>query len=212
MRAEDNPRIARLLDAPVFDRELAIDIARRAVWEAWGRKGYWDVLETAWRVNRTLAPGQKPMRVVGLSASWDGPSLDLVGIGGDRKLAVPWWEKLRLVRLIDDIPILLMTDGIYARNVERQIFETGDRGVVLVGAGHTTLRPHDAVLLYGRRMGRMLYERYSDRMFQVILHSRGLCGPGLAMAVEQASTRVGKTTLGFTVAGSPWSNLRDGQG
>lgn len=44
--AEDNKRINRLITAPEFDHNLALQIARSSPWKIWGYKEYWDVFET----------------------------------------------------------------------------------------------------------------------------------------------------------------------
>jgi uncharacterized RDD family membrane protein YckC len=101
-----------LVTAKEFDRELAMEIARRAIWEAWGRKGYWDVLETVWRLNRLLGADQEALRVVGISRRVDLPSFALVKQG-------PLQEKLRMARLLRPAALarLVYHDAVYARAV-----------------------------------------------------------------------------------------------
>ncbi len=63
--AEDNDKIARLIEGPTYDVPLAYEIARSEDWELWGYKEYWDILEAAWALNRSLPAGQEHVRVVG---------------------------------------------------------------------------------------------------------------------------------------------------
>jgi uncharacterized RDD family membrane protein YckC len=185
--------LARLTTGQHYDRELARQIARRAVWQAWGWKGYWDVLETAWRLNHSLSPDQEPLRVVGISPRFDGPSFALVRRG-------PWIEKSRIVRLIDDLPRLVFHDAHYARQVERQAFSANRRTVVWVGAAHASLRSD--------RMGSMLRGRYGDRVGQLVLHNDFLHGK-VAHLIEQCADQVRDGGTAFDAARSPFAPLRD---
>jgi uncharacterized RDD family membrane protein YckC len=94
---DQNKDLARLVESRQFDRELLLAVARRAAWQAWGDKGYWDVLETVWRANQSRPQGSAPLRVVGISPRLDGPSWVLVHDG-------PWYERLRALRLVGFFP------------------------------------------------------------------------------------------------------------
>ena len=134
---EDNDDIARLVTAPAHNNELALRIARHQPWHTWGGKEYWDVLYAVWQLNRSLQASDKKMRVVGIDSQWDGPSFALGSGGGDDAVQAPLWERLRLLRVIPDIPEFVLRDELMAREVEHQIIDTGERGIVWCGAHHS---------------------------------------------------------------------------
>jgi uncharacterized RDD family membrane protein YckC len=119
--ANDNEQIDRLVTAEGFDPELALQIARHQPWGMWGWKGYWDVLETVWRLNRTIPDGQQKIRVIGLDMPADMPSLAMLGLEDNAGSDCPVWEKLRAWRLLRSMPRVLMRDPFMARQVEKEI-------------------------------------------------------------------------------------------
>jgi len=205
---DQDGELQTLVNGEQFDHELLYRIARRAVWQAWTWKGYWDVLETVWTLNRSLPQYQEPLRVVGISPRFDGPSFALVKNG-------PWREKLRILRVIDDLPWLALHDAHYATHVEQQAFTGGRRTVVWVGGAHALLRCSSEIQKNGRvvtrthRMGSMLYGRYGDQVAQVMLHD-GFQHGAIAQLVEECAGDRSLTGVAFTVADSPFASLRDG--
>jgi hypothetical protein len=159
------------------------------------------------------------MRLVGISFRWDGPSLGLVvGAMGDGPPGPPppLWERLRIFRVIPDFAGIVFVDEIYARNIEKEIIERGERGIVWVGAAHAPMRLRSPVVINGRllrevpRTGFMLHHKYGDRICHILLH-QPLQGPAITQAIEQAVADSGMTEVGFDIAGSPWGRLRDPQ-
>jgi len=202
IRAEDNDAVNRLVSSEVFDAALSMKIARHSPWECWGMKEYWDVLHTVWELNQTRNPGQRTMRVVGISPTWDGPSFGLVKHNGDY---IPAWEKLRIPRLATTIVSLLAVDEIYARNVEKEIIEKGERGIVLVGAAHAPIRvPFAAVK---PRMGYMLHRKYGGSICHVLLHN--IYGGDVSSTIDTIATASESTAMAFDLADSPFGRLRD---
>jgi uncharacterized RDD family membrane protein YckC len=220
--AEGNEEIAALIEAPEFDGARALDLARQMdSWGVWGWKGYWDVLETAWRTNQGLASGQPKLRVVGIGLPIDAPSAAMVGItdnpGGYH---VPVWEKLRAVRMITELPAIGSRQAFMAREVERHVFEAGEKGIVWVGAAHAvTQTPGVGTTRRGKtEMGYILAQRHPGEVFQVMLHRRlsstnpaGEPLPGLTEYVERVFAIRGDTPAGFDVTHSPFATLRDGR-
>jgi uncharacterized RDD family membrane protein YckC len=220
--AEGNDEIARLLEAPEFDRARALDLARRMdSWGAWGWKGYWDVLETVWRTNQGIPPGQPKLRVVGIGLPIDAPSAAMVGItdnpGGYH---VPLWERLRAVRMIRELPAIGSRQAFMAREVERHVFDTGSKGIVWIGAAHAVIQtPRIGATGPGKtEMGYILAQRHPGDVAQVMLHRRlsstdpaDQPSPGVSEWVEQVLALRGDAPVGFDLAGSPFATLRDGR-
>jgi len=69
-RREDQPLIDRLLSAPEFDSTLANRILFQQ-FVHWGYREYRDIYRAAWRLNRSLAPDEKPFRILGVNCSPD---------------------------------------------------------------------------------------------------------------------------------------------
>ncbi len=198
----------RLVQGRDFDRDLLLTLARGCAWRAWGYKGYWDALETVWRVNQSRPQGSEPLRVVGISPRFDGPSVFLMREG-------PWYEKLRLVRLGRTARLVAFHDACYARGVDREAFDQGRRTLVWVGAAHTSLGPFrempsgNGTFRRTHRMGSMLFGRYGSAVGQAVLHF-GTKGDRVAKLIEESAQQCSKTRIAFPTGDSPFARLRDG--
>ncbi|MCL5278787.1 MAG: RDD family protein [Planctomycetes bacterium] len=207
--ADQDKDLAHLVESRQFDRELLKAVARRAPWQTWGDKEYWDVLETVWRVNQSRPQGSEPLRVVGISPGLDGASWTLVREGA-------WYEKLRIVRVIALSRTVFLADAYYARPVEREAFDRGRRTVVWVGAAHAPLGPtreirnRDGTVKRIHRMGSMLFGRYGTAVGQAVLHCRTETDR-VARLIEESAQQSARTRVAFTVADSPFATLRDGE-
>ena len=212
--AEDNETINRLVTAKDFDHSLALEIARHQSWGIWGSKEYWDVLETVWRLNQEIPDGQKKMWLIGIDAKFDGPSLGLVTGGDGAKIKAPLWEKLRFLRLFDDILLLVKRDELMARNIEREIIEKEERAIVWVGLMHSYTHYQQPIIMNGRlvrkfnRMGLLLHQKYGDDIFQVALHE-SYFNSVMGKFVGPVMKERGDMPVGFDVLGSPFEDLRN---
>jgi uncharacterized RDD family membrane protein YckC len=212
--ADDDAALDQLVTASEFDRAAALALARHECWKSWGSGEYWDVLEAVWRLNRTLTQGQPPMRVIGLDREWDMPSWSLVGVGDDARPG-PWWERLRLLRVLPDLPLLAKRDELMARELEREVFARGQRSVAWVGAAHA-YTDYALPLIFGEakgprrcRMGAILRQRHGEQVCHLRLHDSTIEGPALMAAIESAQQARGNAPAGFEVTGSPFADLRD---
>ena len=212
----NNRALDRLVTTPTFDEDLALQIARTENWRLYGYKEYWEILQTVWQLNQTLPSGQKRMRVVGLDVQFEMPSWALMGLGDDGLKNTPVWEKLRLLRLVDDITRVARRDELMAATVEREILARGERAVVLIGANHAYLRygwpgriVHGKAVAEKRRMGYMLHQRHGDRVYQILLYHSQL-GRIFPACWEEVMAGREDAPVGFDVVGSPFENLRSG--
>jgi len=214
---EDNAKLATLVTSDEFDSELALEIARNGdPWKNWGWKGYWDVFETVWQVNKELPENKKKMRVVGVGIKFDGPSLALTGLG-EFTVRSPAWEKLRIFTLFDDFARTLMGDGLYAANVARETVEKGERGVVLVGAAHSST--NSLWLGNQARMGFMLRDKYGNQVFQISFHNYPAISDEenkylpvshrLIQFIERVAFEQKPSPFGCDIKDSPFGTLRD---
>ena len=214
--ARDNDLLQRLVTAPEFDRELALRIARHGPWGMWGFKEYWDVLETVWRVNAGREDGDPALRLVGIDVAVDGPSLGLVTGAEGGRLQSAVWEKLRILRLPDDLARFIKRDELMAASVERQVLALGERGIVWVGSAHSYTHYRQAMVVEGQvvrrlsRMGVLLRARHGDGVYQIALHDPYF-EPVMREVLEPVMALGGGSPAGFDVVGSPFASLRDGR-
>ncbi len=214
--ARDNERLHRLVTDPQFDRELALEIARHMNWGMWGRKEYWDVFETVWRVNQTIPEGKTPLRVIGLSPPVDMSSVMLVAGACDGKVTPPLWERLRILRVLDDIVVEFKRDELMARVVEREVIEKNAIAVVWVGLNHAFTDYKSPRIREGRvvgtwgRMGWILHQRNVGRVFEIALHDDFFL-PGIGGFLESLASEEDMHPVGFSLVDSPFADLRDGR-
>jgi uncharacterized RDD family membrane protein YckC len=214
---DDNAALQRLVTAAEFDRGQAVALARHEGWKSWGSREYLDVLEAVWRLNSTLSVDQSPMRVIGLDREWDMPSWALVGLGDDARPG-PWWERLRLLRVLLDLPLMARRDELMTWQIEQEVFAKRQRAVAWVGAAHAytdyaqPLAFGDSSSTRRHRMGAILRRRYGEQICHLRLHDSAYEGPALAALIEAVQAARGRAAVGFDLAGSPFAELRDGGG
>jgi len=202
-RSDQDAEIEKLLTAEEFNTKLALKITREGSWHAWGYKRHWDVLETVWRLNRSLPDGSEPMRIVGIL-----PPCDLISFRMTKEGYI-----YRFFRALDDLPWLAMHDTHYARCVERQAFKKRRRTVVWVGASHAIKCCSHQVMYKDTvknhfRMCSMLYGRYGDQVGTILLHGDYFFST-IAKLIEKCSSDSGKNCVGFDITGSPLAKISE---
>jgi len=210
---EDQAKLDKLVTSEKYDPDLATEIARDQGWEVWGAREYWDVFETVWKLNKSLPEDKENMRVIGIDFKWDGPSFGMSGLSAECA-GGPLWEKLRFIRLLDDLPLISKRDEVMARNVEKEIIEKGKRGIVWVGLNHDYINYRQAHIINEKvvrewgRMGFMLHEKYGDHVFHIRLHT-SVGSPMIAKLIEKAAAERENAPVGFDVIGSPLALFRN---
>lgn len=215
--SDDNAALQRLVTASQFDRGQAVALARHEGWKSWGSREYLDVLEAVWRLNHTPPAEQSPLLVIGLDREWDLPSWSLVGVGDDARPG-PWWERLRLVRVLPDLPLMGRRDELMAWQLEQEVFAKRLRAVVWVGAAHA-YTDYAQPVVFGdsssarrHRMGSILRRRHGDQVCHLRLHDSTFEAPALVALIEAVQAARGDAAVGFDIADSPFAALRDGGG
>lgn len=216
-----NKKIKELINGKAYDNKLALQIARSQPWKMWGMKGYWDVLETVWKLNKNLPDSCRKMRIVGIDENWEGPNVALVlpGSADDGLKHVPIWERLKLFTTIDDLVKLIYRDELLARNIEKEIIEKGDKAVVLIGSAHTTLNygypiiNNNKILFVKARFGLLLSQKYKNDIGQILLwHSiadETDKNKTLTNFIESIMFAHDTLPVGFSIENSPFGKLRD---
>lgn len=217
-----NKNIKKLVNAPSYDEELAIKIARSQPWQIWGDKEYWDVLKTVWELNKSLPANAPKMRLIGLDGDWEGPNIGVLNIGGDKKGAAPFSEKFKIFPAIKDIIIEGNRESIMASNIEEEMIKKGDKGIVLVGFSHTMtqlgyplIQNHKVVAVL-QRMGLLLGQKYKNQIFGIELFlplspdvEDKAHPPVLQGFIEDVLNNSGRTAAGFSIKNSPFEFIRD---
>ena len=134
------------------------------------------------------------------------PSWSLVGVGDDGRPG-PFWERLRLVRVLPDLPLMAKRDELMALQLEHAAFDAGDRTVAWVGAAHayTDYAPaiwRDAPAIWrdGRlvtqwcRVGAILKHRKARRLPPAPTRRR-LRGPGPDSSHREAASPAGRPAV-----------------
>ncbi len=161
--AEDNEKIARLVEGDFYDSALALDIARSENWRLWGYGEYWDVLEAVWKLNRSLPSGSERLKVIGI----------------DKKMDYQLWtlwqaQQLKDPSLIEKAkaqPDVLERDNWLTANVERETIAKNRKGIVYIGFNHSFThygQPRrdektKEVIGIWPRMGYLLYQKYGRK-------------------------------------------------
>jgi len=217
--ADDNDKIARLIEGPTYDVPLAYEIARSEDWELWGYKEYWDILEAAWALNRSLPAGQEHLRVVGIDKRMD---FQLDALWRANKLTDP-----ALIEKAKAQPDIYKRDDWLLENLEKETLAKGAKALLLIGLHHSFTRyaqpKLDKDLKLERewpRTGRVLRQKYGEKVFQIALHGPQMSPqvidktyqggePVLSDLIERIMAARGNRPVGFDSTGSPFANIRD---
>jgi hypothetical protein len=220
--AEDNERIARLVNGTEYDERLAYEIARAENWALWGYKEYWDVLKAVWNLNRSLPAGSEPMSVVGIDKTM---SYQLDALWREGQLKDP-----ALIEKAKNQPSIYDRDDWLVANLENEIFAKGRKGILLVGFNHSFThygqprfdKERKKAIGTWARMGLQLFRKYGDKVFQMGVHlahepsmilREGDKGerPVIHRFLESVMAAAGNKPVAFDVPGSPFAPLRDGR-
>ena len=220
--ASMNRKVEELVNGEKYDSVLAMEIARSNTWKMWGFKEYWDVFESVWRLNHTLPKEVPRMRIVGIDSDWDMPGLSLLGATQDSKGKSLFWEKFRVFSVIQDLPKIIYRDEIMARNIEKEVIDKNQKGVVLIGFNHSPLEfaypvvKNNKIVEVKPRFGVLLNKKYKGRFFQIELYQRLdfnegniKCKNSLDDFMDSVMKKRDNKPAGFTIMASPFEKIRD---
>jgi len=190
-RHTDNAELERLVTSPEFDRKAALEFARDQNAHAWNSKEHWDIIEAVWRLNNGLEAGRDKMRLIGLDANIDMAKFFTVS-----KTMPPDSPESQ-----EEAAKVRVRDRVMAEQVEKEIVEKGEKGLVFVGRCHDFTHyafPSNVDLRSGI-MGHLLHQKYGDRIFQVWPHVSAL------RVMEDVMELRGHKTIGFDLYSSPFA-------
>jgi len=188
-----NAELEKLTTAPEYDAEALLNFARSQGAHEWNSKEHWDLIEAVRRLNASLPPDSEKMRFVGLDKvmDWVDTYIKIKTVAKDS----PEAKALSELEQKRDVEM--------AENAEREILAKGVKGLLFVGRGHDEThvgRPPDKP--YRRPiMGKLLYDKYGERVFQV--------SPdwGKFPAVTKAIDPAQRLPVGFDLAASPFASI-----
>ncbi len=188
-RSSFNDDIARLVTADDFDDELANQLLRRGPWPTWGYEEYRDILQSAWRLNRSLPPGAPRFRVIALDSEWSQHKL--------------WFGKLDRVQVFHTIAD---REKHMTNVLKSETLKKNEKALVHIGYAHTLTQ-------HGSRLGKVLTDEYGSRIKQVTLHTSWRRQDGSAplgdLLGRLATEAGGGKPIGFDVINSPLGQLTD---
>ena len=193
LKHKDTALANKLVTAKQYDQELALRLFRDLPQPAWGFKEYMDIIRAIWTVNSKLPPEATRFRIVGMDMEWDASDLfrDSPKASAARRA------------------VGQRRDPYMAKVVVDEVLTKSSKALIHAGYMHT---------LTFDRMGGILYQKYSDRVFQICLHHRhsGLEAAGgkrtkpvIVGFIEELMSRNGDKPVGFDVVHSPFAHLRD---
>ena len=196
---DDQAEIDRLLGAETYDENLARKITfDQFAW--WGYQDYVDIYRAAWRLNRSLPPGARAFRIVGLNTRAD-------------------WKHVRSAKDREDPAIIKKvwpqgdSDLFMGNVILKEIARRGEKALIYSGMHHAFTRFQGS----GRRAGNVVRKEIGDRCWTFFLHASWPSREGwnkpytypadgaidtLMTAVEPQYQRAG-----FDVTGSPFAKL-----
>jgi len=192
-RHTDNEKLKRLVISPEYDREAAIEFARDQCGHEWSSKEHWGIIEAVWRLNNGLEPGQEKMRMIGLDADVDFVKFLIVS-----KTMPPDSPEFQ-----EEAAKVRQRDRVMAEQVEKEIIEKGEKGLVFVGRcpDFTHYAFPSNVDLRSGIMGHLLHKKYGDRVFQVWPHA------AMLRVMEDVMERTGHRAIGFDLYNSPFAEV-----
>ncbi len=188
MKSKNSALANQLVTGREYDDSLALRLFRDLP-QPWGFKEYMDILRAIWTLNNSLPENVEKMRILGLDSDWDAYD-DLYG--PEASDPQDWWlaRERHMTSVLDE-----------------EVLEKGAKALAHMGNAHAL------TAIYARpTLGRWLREKYGDRVFQIWLHQHLLSKSGrkgLTPLIEAIMEKNGSRPVGFDVAGSPFSPLRE---
>jgi len=162
-RRVDQPLIDSLLNAPAYDEQLARHIVFKQ-FVHWGFQEYVDIFKAAWELNRTLPPGARRFRILGLNNS---PDWSFITSGADR-------DKGEVMRKVWHGE----SEEDWAKALIDEVLARGEKALVYCGIHHAFTRYRQPIAVDGKfirfgdvRVGNYIYEKISRRTFTIYLHA-----------------------------------------
>jgi hypothetical protein len=196
----------QLVTGETYDEELALDLFRN-YGEIWGYQEYMDILRAVWQVNHTLPPKAEKFIVIGLDSDWD---INVLRTGQS------------LWKLPGTFCRMAKRDKFMAKVLDWKVLKKGQKALVHIGGHHDFTRYRQPLTKNGKliaeaspRFGCILYEKYKDKIFQIMLHRRhsrsdeGKSQPPLVVFLEDVLAINGNMPVGFDIESTPFTPLRD---
>jgi hypothetical protein len=208
LKQKRSAEINELLTAKLYNEQRIVQIFRED-YLYWGFRDYMDILRSVWMLNHSFAEGQERLRVIGLT-----PDINVYNVMCGS-----------LLQKLPELPRLLEIEESYATPIVAEVLEKNQKALIFVGYAHTFASYRQASIVEGKmrgeftrkRMGRILSERYGNRVFQISLHVRqdqvetytAKPETPVVLFLEKLFAENGSAPIGFDILNSPFALLRD---
>jgi hypothetical protein len=203
----------KTLDSLILAPEYNEDLARKLMFNynsGWVFKGYTDLYKTAWLFNKTVSKSAKKIRILNLSYRYNWSSFS-----GYR---TP--EKMKKVFYKGN------TEAYRFGIVEKEIMAKGEKVLILTGDIHAFTKykfpvydflGEDFVRLENGYFGNLLYDKYPQKVYSVLLHKPFMNRPDIKPelvspangAIETIMQKLNNEPVGFDLINTPLGKLRD---
>lgn len=203
----------KTLDSLILAPEYNENLARKLMFNynsGWVFKGYTDLYKAAWSFNKSLSKSAKKFRILNLSYRYNWSSFS-----GAR---TP--EKMKKVFYKGN------TEAYRFGIVEKEIIAKGEKILILTGDIHAFTRykfpvydflGEDFVRLENGYFGNLLYAKYPQKVYTVLLHKPFMNLPDTKPfwvspangAIESLMQKLNNEPVGFDLVNTPLGKLRD---
>lgn len=168
INARHQAELDRLVTASRFDEESANFLLLDT---GFNYLGYREVLQAAWKLNRSLPPKAPRFRITALDESDMGTVRDWSQLRPGEKAGDP---QVR-ARMIEALGPGDSRDQLWMQIIDREFIRKGVKAVVYAGANHTSTRflierGWDGAVGHHRTVGNMLFDYIGSRAFTILLH------------------------------------------
>lgn len=208
-RREEQPLIDSLIQAAEYNEGLARHIVFKN-FVFWGYKEYVDIFKAAWQLNRTLAPGSKRFRILGLNNS---PDWSFVKTPEDR-------DKYEVMSKVWHGE----TEEDWAKVLIDAVISRGEKALVYCGIHHAFTEYRQPIVANGKfirfgdvRVGNHVFQKIGKRAITIFLHAPWVSADGYDKPpvlsadgyVDAMLKELGPKyqRVGFDLAGTPFGGL-----
>ena len=159
----DQPKVDKLINAPVYDEQVARDIIFNH-YSSWGFREYMDIYRAAWEVNHKLSKEAPRFRVVNLNVTWDWSFVKTAADRSNPEVMKKVWPEGE-------------SDPFMAGVILKEFGDQGQKALIYSGMHHAFTRYKLPIVDHGKFvgfsegcMGNLVYKKLGDRVFTICLH------------------------------------------
>ncbi len=152
-----------ILTAPDYSEIAARRIIHNSEWD-WAYQEYVELYKAAWKFNKTLKPGQKSFRIIGLQPNINYSAIQSPHDWDSPEKRTQYWNE--------------SDSTTWVAIIEKEAILRNEKALVYCGCHHAFSKFHHPIMYNGKfirfetdREGTQLYNKYPDRVSTILLHS-----------------------------------------